>query len=79
MERQPLTPREAEEIVEQRIETFGLGALPPISICEHRGSWQIHWDGKVRVTAPMNERDWLAWLEENVGAVDPESLSSLEG
>lgn len=79
IERPTLTPREAEQLVEQRIETFGLGALPQISICEDRGDWRITWDGKVRVTQPMNERDWLAWLEENVGEVDPESLSSLEG
>jgi hypothetical protein len=79
IERPILSPREAEQVVEQRIESFGLGALPQISISEDRGDWRIIWDGKVRVTKPMNERDWLAWLEENVGEVDPESLSSLEG
>lgn len=79
IERPTLTPREAEQVVEQRIETYGLGALPQVSIYEDRGSWRITWDGKVRVTRPMNERDWLAWLEENVGEIDPDSLSSLEG
>jgi hypothetical protein len=79
IERPTLTAREAEEVVEQRIETYGLGALPQLSISEDRGDWRITWDGKVRVTKPMNERDWLAWLEENVGEVDPDSLSSLEG
>jgi hypothetical protein len=79
IERPILSPREAEQVVEQRIESFGLGALPQISVLEERGDWRISWDGKVRVTKPMNERDWLAWLEENVGEVDPESLSSLEG
>lgn len=79
IERPVLTAREAEQEVEQLIETYGLGALPQLSIVEDRGDWRITWDGKVRVTQPMNRRDWLAWLEENVGEVDPESLSSLEG
>lgn len=79
VERTKLTPREAEQIVEQRIEDFGLGALPAIAVSDERGYWRITWDGKVRLAAPMNEAEWLAWLEENVGEVDPESLSSLEG
>jgi hypothetical protein len=79
IERPILSAREAEQLVEQRIETFGLGALPQISVAEDRGDWRISWDGKMRVTQPMTERDWLAWLEVNVGEVDAESLSSLEG
>jgi hypothetical protein len=79
IERPTLSPREAEQVVEQRIEDFGLGALPQISVVEERGDWRITWDGKMRVAKPMNERDWLAWLEENVGEVAPENLSSLEG
>ena len=79
IERPTLSPREAEQIVEQRIEDFGLGALPQISVQEERGDWRITWDGKMRVARPMNEREWLAWLEENVGEVDPANLSSLEG
>lgn len=74
-----LTPEEAERVVEQRIQDFGLGALPQISVIEDRGHWRITWDGKVRVAEPMDEREWLAWLEENVGEVDPERLGSLEG
>lgn len=79
IERPTLTPREAEQIVEQRIEDFGLGALPQISVTEDRGDWRITWDGKERIAKPMSQPEWLAWLEENVGEVDPESLSSLEG
>jgi hypothetical protein len=79
IDRRILSAREAEGLVEQRIESFGLGALPQLSIVEDRGDWRISWDGKVRVTKPMTERDWLAWLEENVGEIDPETLSSLEG
>jgi len=79
IERPTLTPREAEQVVEQRIEDFGLGALPQISVIEERGDWRVIWDGKMRVIPPMSEREWLAWLEENVGEVDPESLGSLEG
>lgn len=79
IERPTLTPDEAEHIVEQRIQDFGLGALPQLTVTEERGDWRITWDGKVRVIAPMNEPEWLAWLEENVGEVDPERLGSLEG
>ena len=79
IDRPTLTPDEAEHIVEQRIQDFGLGALPQISVTEERGYWRISWDGKTRVTSPMNEREWLGWLEENVGEVDPERLGSLEG
>jgi hypothetical protein len=79
IDRPTLTPEEAEHIVEQRIQDFGLGALPQISVTEERGDWRITWDGKMRVASPMNEREWLAWLEENVGEVDPERLGSLEG
>lgn len=79
VERIKLTPREAEQIVEQRIEDFGLGALPAIAVSDERGYWRITWDGKVRLVAPMTEREWLAWLEENVGEVDPQVLGSLEG
>lgn len=74
-----LTPHEAEQLVEQRIDAFGLGALPHISIREERGQWHIRWDGKQRIAQPMTQPQWLAWLERNVGEVDPESLSSLEG
>jgi hypothetical protein len=79
VERQKLTPREAEQLVEQRIEDFGLGALPAIAVTDERGYWRITWDGKVRLAAPMTQREWLAWLEQNVGEVDPEHLGSLEG
>jgi len=74
-----LSAREAEQIVEHRIQEFGLGALPQMRIIERGGDWNIAWDGKMRVTRPMSEPEWLAWLEENVGEVKPESLGSLEG
>jgi len=79
IERPTLTPEEAEHIVEQRIQDFGLGAMPQISVSTEGEYWRITWDGQMRMASPMNEREWLAWLEENVGEVDPERLGSLEG
>jgi hypothetical protein len=74
-----LTPHEAEQVVEHRIQEFGLGALPPITITQREGRWRIQWDGKLRITQPMTEPEWLQWLERNVGEVKPERLESSEG
>ena len=62
IERPTLTAREAEQIVEQRIEDFGLGALPQISVLEERGDWRITWTA--RCASPPHERTrGLAWLK----------------
>jgi hypothetical protein len=74
-----LTPREAEEVVEDRIERFGLGALPRVSVAELAdGKWRVRWENLERTVAPMTEDDWHAWLEENVGSLDAGDLETTE-
>jgi hypothetical protein len=78
-ERSTLTPREAEAVVEDRIERFGLGALPSVSVTELAdGTWRVRWDRLERVVAPMTQEAWQAWLEENVGSLDAGDLETTE-
>ena len=43
-EQRLLTPREAESVVQERIEQFGLGALPPVSVSTVAdGGWWVVW------------------------------------
>ncbi len=74
-----LTPREAEAVVENRIEQFGLGALPRVSVTELAdGSWRVCWEHLERTVAPMTQDAWHAWLEENVGSLDAGDLETTE-
>jgi hypothetical protein len=74
-----LTPREAEAVVEEKIERFGLGALPHVSVTALTdGTWQVRWEHLERVVAPMTPEAWRAWLEENVGSLDAGDLETTE-
>jgi len=74
-----LTPREAEAVVEDRIERFGLGALPRVSVTAGAdGLWQVRWEHLSRPLAPMTRGAWCAWLEENVGSLDAGDLKTTE-
>ena len=74
-----LTPQEAEAVVEDRIEQFGLGALPRVSVTELTdGTWRVRWDRLERVVAPMTRDAWRVWLEENVGSLDAGDLETTE-
>jgi hypothetical protein len=74
-----LTPREAETVVEDRIEQFGLGALPPVDVALlDDGSWRVRWEHLERIVAPMTMDAWCAWLEENVGSLDAGDLGTTE-
>lgn len=74
-----LTPREAEVVVEERIEAFGLGALPRVTVTElPDGTWRVCWDHLERILAPMTADTWYAWLEENVGSLDAGDLETTE-
>jgi hypothetical protein len=78
-EKSVLTPREAEAVVEDRIERFGLGALPRVSVTELAdGTWRVSWDRLERIVAPMTQSAWHAWLEENVGSLDAGDLETTE-
>lgn len=74
-----LTPREAEAVIEERIEQFGLGALPQVHVTAlEDGHWRVSWDSLERTVVPMNYEAWYAWLEENVGSLDAGDLETTE-
>jgi hypothetical protein len=75
-----LTPDEAEQVVEQRIEEFGLSSLPRVHVAPiASGEWQITWDTFRHVERPMTATEWREWLERHVGTLNPEQLETLEG
>lgn len=74
-----LTPREAEAVIEDRIEGFGLGVLPRVAVTALAdGTWQVRWEHLERTVAPMTQDAWRAWLEENVGSLDAGDLETTE-
>jgi hypothetical protein len=78
-ERPVLTPPEAEAVVDDRIENFGLGALPKVRITERAdGLWHVRWDRRESIVAPMTPEAWRAWLEANVGSLDAGDLETTE-
>ncbi len=75
----PLTPHEAEAVVEQRIELFGIGALPRVTVAPlPDGRWRVRWENLEATVAPMTAHAWRAWLEENVGSLDAGDLETTE-
>ena len=75
-----LTPEEAQSIVDQRIEDFGLSSIPRVQVvADDSGHWQIAWEHFQRIEAPMTALQWRSWLEQHVGSLDPERLETLEG
>ena len=78
-EKSVLTPREAEAVVQDCIELFGLGVLPRVSVTELAdGAWRVHWDRLECDVAPMTREAWHAWLERNVGSLDAGDLETTE-
>jgi hypothetical protein len=74
-----LTPKEAESVIADRIEQFGLGALPPVAVTElDDGRWLVRWEHLERTVAPMDRDAWCAWLEQNVGSLDAGDLQTTE-
>ena len=74
-----LTPREAEAVVEERIEAFGLNALPKVSVTELAdGQWRVQWKRLEAVVPPMTASAWCHWLERNVGSLDAGDLETTE-
>ncbi|MBP8310144.1 MAG: hypothetical protein KAY46_22910 [Burkholderiaceae bacterium] len=74
-----LTPLEAQAVVEERIELFGLGALPRVTVTErddHR--WQVRWAHQESTVAPMTQQGWHAWLQKYVGPLDAADLVTTE-
>jgi len=74
-----LTTREAEAVVERRIEQFGLGALPRVRVTELAdGRWHVGWDRIEHTVPAMSDDDWRAWLERYVGPLDASDLQTTE-
>lgn len=74
-----LTPQEAEAVVDDRIEQFGLGALPRVSVVARSdGMWHVRWLHLESIIAPMSEGAWRVWLEYNVGSLDAGDLETTE-
>lgn len=74
-----LTPHEAEAVVEERIEQFGLGVLPRVDVTElPDGMWRVRWEHLESAVVPMTREAWCAWLEENVGSLDAGDLETTE-
>ncbi len=74
-----LTPREAEAVVEERIERFGLGVLPRVEVTElPDGTWRVRWEHLEAALAPMTREAWCAWIEQNVGSLDAGDLETTE-
>ena len=74
-----LSPQEAEAVVDGRIEQFGLGALPHVSVVASTdGSWRIRWEHQERTATPMTMEAWESWLRDNVGSLDAGDLETTE-
>jgi hypothetical protein len=74
-----LTPGAAEAVIEDRIQQFGLGALPRVQVTALAdGTWRVRWEERERTVSPMTRQAWGAWLEENVGSLDPGALDTTE-
>ena len=74
-----LTPREAEAVIEERIERFGPGSLPRVVVTEIRGGrWRVRWDSLEQTVAPMTLAEWQVWLERHVGSLDAGDLGTTE-
>jgi hypothetical protein len=75
----PIAPREAEQVVQDRIEQFGLGALPEVEVVALAdGMWRVRWDEFERIVAPMDLVAWQRWLYEHVGPLDAQALQTTE-
>jgi hypothetical protein len=74
-----LTPREAEAVVDERIEWFGPGALPRVKVTlADDGMWDVRWEHLARRVNPMTRDAWCAWLGENVGSLAAGDLQTTE-
>ena len=74
-----LTPEEAEAVIGEKIEQFGLGVLPPVEVSAlPDGKWRVRWENVEHLVAPMSQDEWHAWVQENVGSLDPGDLATTE-
>ena len=75
-----LTPKQAQELVEQRIQDFGLNSLPRVEVAfTESGDWLITWEEHRRVEPPMTDPQWRQWLERHVGTPRPGTARNARG
>ena len=74
-----LTPEEAQAVIDQKIEQFGLGVLPRLEVTATAdGKWRVRWEQIEHLVPPMSGEAWHAWVEKNVGSLDPGDLATTE-
>lgn len=74
-----LNPQQAEAVIEEQIEQFGLGVLPRVEVTAlPDGNWRVRWEKVEHVVAPMTHDEWHLWVEENIGSLDPGDLATTE-
>jgi hypothetical protein len=75
-----LTPLEAEAVVDELIEAYGLGAYPKVTVTEAApGRWRIEWRSMEVEAAAMTATEWSEWLRRRVGSISPEKLTTTGG
>jgi hypothetical protein len=75
-----LTAAQAEAVVDELIESYGLGAYPKVSVKEYSpGRWRIEWRSMEIETAAMTSTQWTEWLRHRVGSISPEKLTNTAG
>jgi hypothetical protein len=80
MTQSKLSPEQAQRLVEELSNQYGLGAIPRVYVARLAdGDWQIKYNKFVQVHAPMDETEWHAWLERRFGPDFKERLATLEG
>jgi hypothetical protein len=77
---QTLTTAQAEAVVDELIETYGLGAYPKVTVHEiSPGRWRVEWRSMNIETAAMTATEWTEWLRRRVGSISPEKLTTTAG
>lgn len=80
MQHPKLSPEQAQRLVEELLNQYGLGAIPKVRVAMLAdGDWQIRYNSVTHVHAPMTEVEWHAWLESKFGPDLREKLATLEG
>lgn len=75
-----LSAKAAEGIVDELIESFGLGAYPKVKVTEIApGRWRIAWREMEAEAPAMTKSQWEQWLRRRVGSISPERLETSEG
>jgi hypothetical protein len=79
-DKERLSAAQAQGIVDELIEAFGLGAYPKVTVSEVApGRWRISWREMEDEAPAMTKTQWEQWLRRRVGSITPERLETSEG